>query len=142
VYEVVNRVMVGVAIETRLRRGELIALRPVDVDFTSHVIHVQRTIVEVARKNLPTGRRCFVKNYPKDHETRHVQIEPAACTQLRTLMVERGIHEGCHWKDSANASTTSCLNRHDLAINIAGRLPVRTCSYRRCCVKRSPTLMR
>jgi integrase len=87
------RVMVLVAIETGLRWGELIALRPVDIDFTSHVVHVQRTIVEVARKNSPTGQRCFVKNYPKDNETRHVQIEPATCTQLRALMVERGIRD-------------------------------------------------
>ena len=86
--------MVLVAIETGLRWGELIALRPVDIDFTGHVVHVQRTIVEVARKNSPTGQRCFVKNYPKDNETRHVQIEPATCTQLRTLMVERGIRDG------------------------------------------------
>jgi integrase len=87
------RTMVLLAIETGLRWGELVALRPVDIDFASRVIHVRRTIVEVARKNSPTGQRCFVKEYPKDDEPRRVQIEPATCALIRAHMVEHGIRD-------------------------------------------------
>jgi integrase len=69
----------GLAIETGLRWGELIALRPCDIDFTTHTVHVRRTIGEVAKKHSPTGERCFVKDYPKDDEQRHIQIDRAAC---------------------------------------------------------------
>ena len=77
------RTMVLLAIETGLRWGELIALRPCDIDFKTHTVHVRRTIVEVAKKHSPTGERCFVKDYPKDDEQRHLQIDPATCRQLR-----------------------------------------------------------
>lgn len=88
-----HRIMVLLAIETGLRWGELIALRPVDIDFASRVVYVRRTIVEVARKNSPTGQRCFVKDYPKDDEPRLVQIEAATCVLLRAHMVEHGIRD-------------------------------------------------
>jgi integrase len=67
--------MVLLAIETGLRWGELIALRPDDVDLKGGVVVVRRTIVEVARKNSPTGQRMSVKDYPKDDEQRAVHIE-------------------------------------------------------------------
>ena len=85
--------MVLLAIETGLRWGELIALRSVDVDFTARAVRVERTVVEVSRKNSPTGKRTFIKNYPKDDEPRVVQIENATCRQLREHMVEYGIRE-------------------------------------------------
>jgi integrase len=47
------RTMVLLAVETGLRWGELIALRPADVDLKHGVVLVRRTIVEVARKNSP-----------------------------------------------------------------------------------------
>jgi len=77
------RMMVLLAIETGLRWGELIALRPVDIDLTARIVTVRRTVVEVAKKHSPTGERCFVKDYPKDDEQRQVQIEKATCRQLR-----------------------------------------------------------
>jgi hypothetical protein len=49
------RMMVLLAIETGLRWGELIALRPCDIDFTTHTVHVRRTIGEVAKKHSPTA---------------------------------------------------------------------------------------
>ena len=85
--------MVLLAIETGLRWGELVALRPVDLDFDTRVVTVRRTIVEVAKKNSPTGQRCFVKDYPKDDEQRLVQIERATCKQLREHMLEYGVRD-------------------------------------------------
>ena len=71
--------MVLTDIETGLRWGELIALRPTDIDFLRRTVTVQRTIVEVPRKINPTGERMVVKPYPKD--------EP------RTLRISRGLVE-------------------------------------------------
>ncbi len=77
------RMMVLLAIETGLRWGELVALRPCDIDMTSHVVLVRRTIGEVAKKHSPTGERVYVKDYPKDDEQRSVQIDAATCQQLQ-----------------------------------------------------------
>ena len=85
--------MVLLAIETGLRWGELVALRPIDIDFETRIVTVQRTIVEVAKQNSPTGARCFVKDYPKDDEQRLVQIERGTCKQLREHMVEYAVRD-------------------------------------------------
>ena len=57
-------------IETGLRWGELVALRPRHVDFLRRTITVEDTIVEVSKKISPTGERIIVKPYPKDDESR------------------------------------------------------------------------
>lgn len=87
------RTMVLLAIETGLRWGELVALRPRDINFTDHVVTVRRTIVEVSKKNSPTGERCFVKEYPKDDEQRQVHIDKSTCVQLREHMLECGVRD-------------------------------------------------
>ena len=87
------RTMVLLAIETGLRWGELIALRPADVDLKLGMISVRRTIVEVARKNSPSGERMTVKDYPKDDEQRTVHIEKATCRQLREHLVEYAVRD-------------------------------------------------
>jgi integrase len=61
-------------IETGLRWGELIALRPADVDFLRRAITVERVVVEVPRKISPTGERMTIKNYPKNNEPRRLRI--------------------------------------------------------------------
>lgn len=63
-------------IETGLRWGELIALRPRHVDFLRRTITVEETIVEVPRKVSPTGQRFVLKAYPKDDEPRVVGVRP------------------------------------------------------------------
>ena len=85
--------MVLLAIETGLRWGELIALRPCDVNFTDGIVTVRRTVVEVARKNSPTGDRCFVKDYPKDDEQRRVSIDKTTVKLLRKNMVEYAVRD-------------------------------------------------
>lgn len=67
-------VMVMTAIETGLRWGELVALRPRHIDTNSCTITVQDTIVEVSAKDSPTGQRMLVKPYPKDDEHRTLAV--------------------------------------------------------------------
>jgi|TARA_Y100000114_G_scaffold20463_1_gene16424 integrase len=62
------RLMVQVAVETGLRWGELIALRPRHLDFTHATLTVEETIVEVPKRASTTGQRMIVKPYPKDNE--------------------------------------------------------------------------
>jgi integrase len=62
--------MVENAIETGMRWGELIALRPRHIDFLRRALTVEETIVEVSRKHSPTGQRYLSKPYPKDNEPR------------------------------------------------------------------------
>ncbi len=66
--------LVLTAIETGLRWGELIALRPRHVDFLRRTITVEETIVEVSKKLSPTGERMVVKPYPKDDEPRTLRV--------------------------------------------------------------------
>jgi len=69
--------LVLTAIETGLRWGELIALRPRHVDFLRRLVVVEETIVEVSKRHSPTGERMIVKPYPKNDEARTVRISPA-----------------------------------------------------------------
>ncbi|MBA3741982.1 tyrosine-type recombinase/integrase [Sporichthya sp.] len=66
--------LVLTAIETGLRWGELIALRPRHIDFLRRTVSVQETIVEVSKKISPTGERMIVKPYPKDDEPRTLGV--------------------------------------------------------------------
>jgi integrase len=64
------RLMVDTAIETGIRWGELIALKPRHIDFARRTITVTDTIMEVSKKHSPTGERYVAKPYPKDNEAR------------------------------------------------------------------------
>jgi integrase len=68
------RLMLLTEIETGLRWGELVALRPRHVDFLRRSITVEETIVEVSRKVSPTGERMLVKLYPKEDEPRTLTV--------------------------------------------------------------------
>ena len=68
------QLLVMTDIETGLRWGELIALRPRHIDFLRRTISVEQTIVEVSRKHSPTGQRMIVKDYPKDDEFRTLRV--------------------------------------------------------------------
>jgi len=71
------RTLVLTAIETGMRWGELAALRPRHLDLTGGVVRVEEAIVEVSKKDSPTGQRMIVKAYPKDNEPRTLRISPA-----------------------------------------------------------------
>lgn len=63
-------------IETGLRWGELVALRPRHIDFLRRLITVEETIVEVSKRYSPTGERMIVKPYPKNDEPRTLTVSP------------------------------------------------------------------
>ena len=86
------RMMVLLAIETGLRWGELIALRPCDIDMTTHIVLVHRTMGEVAKKNSPTGQRVYLKDHPKDDEQRSVQIDEGTCQQLQAHIRDNDVY--------------------------------------------------
>lgn len=65
-----HRLMVETAIETGMRWGELIALKPRHIDFLRKAITVEDTVIEVSKKHSPTGERFVAKPYPKDNEPR------------------------------------------------------------------------
>lgn len=67
-------VLVLTEIETGLRWGELVALRPRHIDFLRRTITVEETIVEISKKVSPTGQRMLVKPYPKDDESRTLTV--------------------------------------------------------------------
>ena len=69
-----HRLMVETLIETGLRWGELVALKPRHIDFLRRTLTIEETIVEVSKKDSPTGQRYIVKPYPKDNEPRTIGV--------------------------------------------------------------------
>jgi integrase len=89
-----HRLMVQVAIETGLRWGELIALRPRHVDLERGRLTVTETIVEVPLRAAPNGERMIVKPYPKDNEPRAMGLSPELLEQLTAHIQDRGLGRG------------------------------------------------
>ena len=83
--------LVMTAIETGLRWGELVALRPRQIDFLRRTITVEETIVEVSRKDSPTGERMIVKSYPKDNEPRTLRVSQGLLDLLAARITELGL---------------------------------------------------
>ena len=84
-----HRLMVETAINTGLRWGELIALKPRHLDLIKRTLTVEETLVEVSIKNSPTGRRMITKPYPKDNEPRTMELPPGLVDQLTDWIHER-----------------------------------------------------
>lgn len=76
------QLLVETDVETGLRWGELIELRPKDIDLDTGVITVSRVAGELAAKFNPDGQRFFVKQYPKDTEWRAVTLSEHMFSQL------------------------------------------------------------
>ena len=83
--------MVLTDIETGLRWGELIALRPRHINFLRRTISVEETIVEVSKKVSPTGERMIVKPYPKDDESRVLTVSQELLEVLADRIKELGL---------------------------------------------------
>jgi integrase len=81
--------MMETAINTGLRWGELIALKPRHLDLATGKLTVEETIVEVSIKNSPTGQRMLTKPYPKDDEPRTMGLPPELIPQLAAYIKER-----------------------------------------------------
>jgi integrase len=86
-----HRLMVETAIETGMRWGELIALRPRHVDFLRRTVTVEETIVEVSRRHSPTSERMIVKPYPKDNEPRTFGVRTDWLEAVAEHINHRGI---------------------------------------------------
>lgn len=80
--------LVLTAIETGLRWGELVALRPRHIDFLRRTITVEETIVEVSRKDSPTGERMIAKPYPKDDEPRTLRVSQSLLDLLSARIIK------------------------------------------------------
>ena len=89
-----HRLMVETSINTGLRWGELIALKPLHLDLDTGKLTVDETIVEVSIKNSPTGQRMLTKPYPKDNEPRTMGLPPEVVTQLGAHVADRGLRSG------------------------------------------------
>jgi integrase len=86
-----HRLMIQVAIETGLRWGELIALRPRHLDVVRRTLTVEETIVEVPLRAAPQGQRMILKPYPKDNEPRTMGLRPELLDQLTAWIQDRSI---------------------------------------------------
>ncbi|HVV76273.1 MAG TPA: tyrosine-type recombinase/integrase [Mycobacteriales bacterium] len=85
------RLLVLLDVETGLRWGELVALRPRHVDFLRRLIHVQDVVVEVSKKMSPTGQRMIFKGYPKDDEHRVVKVGQPLIDLISAHITEVGL---------------------------------------------------
>jgi integrase len=85
------KLLVVTEIETGLRWGELIALRPRHVDFLRRTITVEETIVEVPKTVSPTGERMILKPYPKDNEPRTLGVRQTLLDELAARITALGL---------------------------------------------------
>jgi integrase len=89
-----HRLMVETAINTGLRWGELIALKPRHLDTATGRLTVEETIVEVSTKNSPTGARMLSKPYPKDNESRSMALPEELVDKLAGWISTRHLGPG------------------------------------------------
>lgn len=89
--EIPDRYRLLVDIETRLRWGELIALRPRRLDILKRALTVEQTIVEVSKRHSPTGERMIVKKYLKNDEPRTLLVSSGLVEALAEHVVNHGL---------------------------------------------------
>jgi integrase len=85
------RLLVLLDVETGLRWGELVALRPRHIDFLRRLIFVREVAVEVSKKMSPTGERIIFKGYPKDDEHRVIKVGQQLVDLISAHIAERGL---------------------------------------------------
>jgi integrase len=83
------RLLVEVAIESGLRWGELIELRPADLNTSSGVLTVSRAVVELHPDDHPDGGRFLDKPYPKSRRTRRFRLDPILVRSLKKHITAR-----------------------------------------------------
>jgi len=86
-----SRMLVETAVESGMRWGELAELRCHDVDLTSRIVTVSRTVVEVNPRFHPDGGRFLVKQYPKDKEWRRLKLSTDVVAKLRAHILRAGL---------------------------------------------------
>jgi len=98
-------------IETGLRWGELVALRPRHIDFLRRTVTVSETIVEVSKKDSPTGERMIVKPYPKDDEPRTLHVSQDLLDTLAARIADLGLRRDDLLFPSREIAGGSALSR-------------------------------
>lgn len=78
-----SQLLVETDIESGVRWGELTELRTRDIDFQTHILTVNRAVVEVNPKFHPQGGRFFVKEYPKDKQPRRFKLSAQIVEKLK-----------------------------------------------------------
>ena len=86
-----HQALLQVGIETGMRWGELAALRPRHLDLVRGWIIVAETIVEIGKKNSPTGQRYTIKPYPKNDQHRTLAITPELAGVLADRIATLGL---------------------------------------------------
>lgn len=76
------RLLVEVAIGSGLRWGELIELRARDLNPTTGILTVSRSVSELSPKFHPTGERFLVKPYPKTKHSRRFKLDPVLVGEI------------------------------------------------------------
>jgi integrase len=85
-----SRLLVETAIGSGLRWGELIELRPNDLDRRSGILTVTRTVVELQPADHPERRRFMVKPYPKTKRSRRFRLDPDLVSALHAHVARVG----------------------------------------------------
>lgn len=85
------RLLVETEIESGLRWGELTELRTRDLNFQTRILTVSRAVVEINPTFHPERRRFWVKQYPKDEETRRFKLSAQIVEKLRDHRDENGL---------------------------------------------------
>lgn len=90
------QVLIQLAIMTGARRGELVALKFSDIDYTANKVTIERSAVKV------TGQPIAIKP-PKDYEIRSVTISPILTDLIKQLEQEKkqeALNLGDQWQGS------------------------------------------
>ena len=80
-----HRALLQVGIETGMRWRELAALRPRHLNLNHATVRVAETIVEISKKDSPTGQRYTLKPYSKNDQHRTLAITP----ELARILADR-----------------------------------------------------
>jgi integrase len=76
------QLLVETAIETGLRWGELVELRPRDLNSSTRILSVSRVQVELNPKFHPDGGEFLVRDYPKGKQHRRVKLSSHIVAKL------------------------------------------------------------
>ena len=83
--------LVLTSIETGLRWGELVALRPRHIDWSGWRIRVEQVALELSKRNSPTGQRIVFRDYPKDDEPRTLAVTRELIAVLQRRVDDYGL---------------------------------------------------
>ena len=84
------RLLLETDIESGLRWGELVELRPKDINFSTGVLTVARAVVQLKSRTRRHDQRFVVKEYPKDKERRRLRLPDHLLDELKDHIAASG----------------------------------------------------